>query len=371
MRLPELQRILIDGARRQERTAPFSPRRRLGGRRPLILALAVLLVGGSAGGAVITLSRSKPLSGTLSQGPSPRAASHYQISVFPYMTVGWSGWCSSAVFDSHSRREVTEYGCFAVESGGPAIACCGSFGDQHGEYTYGVVSDRVASVHWDGKVVETIKSPRLPPRSRAYFIIGPARNLSPGLPRLFDSSGQEIPNPLISRENAVEHLRQITVGARNPGHRPCAVRTSNMPHLIPVSQTVTRPVPWPRRQPGAFLACANAMYKLNGSTLGIAVLVDASDARRRAPPLPGVQPDPAHRGLLTGHELGTIGFPHGLGVLNGGGGQAFNTTARRHEFANHDISARRVGPAWVLAEGGTPGQRAMLLLHLSTAVVSR
>jgi hypothetical protein len=366
MRLPELQRILIDGARRQERTAPSSPKRRLGGRRPLILALAVLLVGGSAGGAVITLSRSKPLSGTLARGPSLRAASHYRISVFPYMTVGWSGWCSSAVFASHSHREVTDYGCFAVESGGPAIACCDSFGDQRGEYTYGVVSDRVASVRWDGKVVLTIKSPRLPPGTRAYFIVGRARNLSPGLPKLFDSSGQEIPDPLISRENAVEHLPQIAVDPSHPSDAPCAVRASSVPNLVPLSQTVTTPVPWPRRQPGAFLACANAIYKLNGTTLGIAVLVDASNARRPGPPLPELQPDPAHRGLLTGHELGTIGFPHGLGVLNGGGGQAFNTTTtRQQEFANHDISARRVGPAWVVAEGGTPAQRAALLVHLS------
>ncbi|MCW3026851.1 MAG: hypothetical protein JWN81_62 [Solirubrobacterales bacterium] len=366
MRLPELQRILIDGARRQERAAPVSPRRRLGGRRPLILALAVLLVGGSAGAAVITLSRSKPLSGTLAQGPSPRAASRYRISVFPYMTAGWSGWCSSAVFDSHSRREVSDYGCFAVESGGPAVACCGSFGDQRGEYSYGIVSDGVASVHWDGKVVPTIKSPRLPPGTRAFFIVGRARNLSPRLPKLFDSSGQEIPNPLISRENAVEHLPEIAVDPRNPSNRPCAVRASNVPHLVPLSQTVTTPVPWPRRQPGAFLACANAIYKVNGVTLGIAVLVDASNAHRPAPPLPELQPDPGHPGLLAGHELGTIGFPHGMGVFNGGGGRAFNTTTRQQEFANHDISARRFGPAWIIAEGGTPAQRATLLAHLTT-----
>ena len=95
MRLPELQRILIDGARRQEQAATPARKRRRGGRRALMVALAALLIGGAAAGAVITLNRSKPLSGTLAQGPGGLGVSHYRISVFPYMTVGWSGWCSS------------------------------------------------------------------------------------------------------------------------------------------------------------------------------------------------------------------------------------------------------------------------------------
>ena len=102
------------------------------------------------------------------------------------------------------------------------------------------------------------------------------------------------------------------------------------------------------------------------AALGVAVLVDASYAQRPAPPLPELQPDPAHPGLLTGHELGNIGFPHGLGVFNGAGGQAFNTHTRQQEFANHDISARRAGPAWIIAEGGTPSRRATLLRVLQT-----
>jgi hypothetical protein len=320
-------------------------------------------------GAVITLSRSKPLSGTLAQGPARLGVSHYRTSVFPYMTVGWSGWCASAVFDSHSSREATDYSCGAIESSGPAVAGGDTFGGQSGAYSYGVVSDSVASVHWGGQVVLPIKSPRLPPGIRAYFIVapgGPAGLGPPGLPKLFDSSDQVIYNPLITRETAVEHLPQIVVNPRNPGTAPCAVRPSMIPHLVPLAQTVTAPVPWPRRQPGAFLACGNATYKLDGTTLGVAVLVDATNAQRPAPPLPELQPDPAHPGLLTGHELGNIGFPHGLGVFNGGGGQAFNTTTRHQEFANHDVTATRAGPAWVVAEGGTPSQRATLLRVLQT-----
>jgi len=329
--------------------------------------VGLLLIGGAAAPVVITRGRSGPLSGSVAQGPSLRGASQYRISAFPYMTVGWSGWCTSAVFDSRSGREAADYGCGAVESGGPVIAGGASFGDQRGFYSYGIVSDRVASVRWDGRVFLPIESPRLPPGTRAYFTAGPpAREVRfAGLPRLFDSVGHEIPQPLISRENAVEHLPLIAVSPREPGKAACALRASNIPHLVALAQTVATPVSWPRRQPGAFLACANATYRLDGSTLGVAVLLDATNARRPAPPLSELQPDPAHPGLLAGHELGNIGFPQGLSVFNGGGGQAFNTTTRRQQFANHDLSARRAGPAWLIPEGGTPAQRATLLANLA------
>lgn len=369
MRLPELQRILIDGARREEQTAR-ARKAHLGGRKALIAVLAVLLLGGTAAGAVITLSPSKPLSGTLTQGPSGSGPSRYQISVFPYMAVGWSGWCSSVVFNSAHMRTASIYGCDPVESSGAVVAGGGSFGDQSGEYSYGIVSDRVAAVHWNGRIVLPISSARLPPGTRAYFIVAPpvspaSHGRPESLPKLFDSSGRQIPEPEITSENAVEHLPQLGVNPGRPGTARCAVRARQVPRLVPLAETVTTPVPWPRHQPGAFLACANATFRLDGTTLAVAVLVDAANGRRPAPPLPELQPDLAHAGLLTGRELGNIGFPQGSFVANFGGGQAFAPT-RNQQFANHDVSARRAGPAWIMAEGGTPAQRATLLAVLST-----
>jgi hypothetical protein len=366
MRLPELQRILIDGARRSEQAA-VARKARLGGRKAVIALLAVLLLGGSAADAVITLSRSKPLSGTLTHGPSRSGPSHYRISVFPSMAVGWSGWCASAVFNGQGSRGASDYGCAPVESSGPTIAGGGSFGDQSAEYSYGVVSDKVASVRWNGRAVLPIRSPRLPPGTHAYFIVAPAsRRPLPGLPKLFDSRGHQIPESQIGRENAIEHLPRLAVNPRDPGTASCAVRASPVPRVVPLTETVTTPVPWPRHQPGAFLSCANATYRVDGTTLAVAVLVDATNAMRPAPPLPELQQDPAHPGLLTGHELGNIGFPHGLWIFNGAGRQAFNTPTRYQEFANHDVSARRAGPAWIIAEGGTAAQRATLLAVVST-----
>ena len=374
MRLPELQRILIEGARRQERAAARSRRgsrvSRLGGRRALMVALALVLVGGATAGAVISSSRSRPLSGTLPHGLSNAGPSHYRISVFPYMAVGWSGWCSSVVFNSDRSREATDYGCNPVESSGPLVAGGDEFGDQSGEYSYGVVSDAVAYIRLSsGATLTPASSPRLPPGTRAYFTAAPQSDERPLFRpvRLFDAAGTQLVQPLISREDAVEHLPQLPVNPYRPGSARCAVRIAPAAHLAASSETVTPPVPWSRHQTGAFLACANATFALNTTKLGVAVLVNASDPAQAAPALPELAPDAAHPGVLAGHELGSIGFPQGSGVADFGGGQAFNTPTRHQQFADHDVSARRAGEGWIVVEGGTSAQRALLLAHLSTA----
>jgi hypothetical protein len=368
MRLPDLQRILIDGARRQEHAAGVARGARARGRKVLAIALAAILIAGTAAGAVITLSRSKPLSGTLAEGPARLGPSHYRIGVFPYMSVGWSGWCARAVFESRTHREATDYGCSPVESSGPVVAGVDTFGDQNGEYSYGVVSDQVASVHWRGAIVVPIASSHLPPGTRAYFIAAPVRSsVRPPLPTLFDREGRLIEQTAYSHQSAVEHLPVLAVNPRDPGTAACGVRVVSDPKLTPVAETVTTPVPWPRRQRGAFLACANATYRLAGTRLALAVLLDASDARRLAPPLPELAPDPAHPELLTGSELGTIGFPSGAGVFDGAGRTAFTARIGRHQdqFDDNDVSARRAGRAWLVAEGGTAAQRAALLAHVT------
>jgi hypothetical protein len=269
------------------------------------------------------------------------------------------------VFNSTNKRAATVYGCGPVESSGPVFAG-GAFGDMTGEYSYAIVSDNVAAVHLsDGSAVMPISSPRLPAGTRAYFTITrPLNGHRHSLPRLFDGAGQEIHQAQISRENAVEHLPQLAVNPRSPGTAGCAVHARPTPRLVPIAETVTIPVPWSRHQPGAFLACANARFRLDMTTLAVAVLVDATNSHRPAPQLPELQPDAAHPGLLTGQELGNLGFPQGSFVANFGGGQAFNAPTP-HPFANHDVSARRAGPAWLIAEGGTPDQRAALLALLS------
>lgn len=239
-----------------------------------------------------------------------------------------------------------------------------------GEYSYGIVSDAVAYLRLSsGATLTPVSSPRLPPGTRAYFTVARQSEGRPQLRpvRLFNVSGTQQAQLVSTRESAAEHLPQLAVDPYRPGSARCALRIAPAAHLVASGETVARPVAWPRHQTGAFLACANARFELNGTELGAAVLINASDPARPAPALPELQPDPTRPGVLVGHELGNIGFHQGLSVADFGGGQAFNTPTRRQQFADHDVSARRVGEGWIVVEGGTSAQRALLLAHLSTA----
>ncbi len=374
MRVPELQRILVEGARRQERPARRFVRH---GRRPLAALLGVLAVGGSAAAAVVSLSSSRPLRGTVPNGVGVLHSAgpmQYRISVFPYLTVGWTGWCSSADFSAHARPTATVYGCGPVESSGQLVLDGAVFGGPRGLYEYEILSDRVAAVRYsDGATLTPVSDPRLPRGTRALVRVvlrpklGKGRRLIP-FPReqWLDARGRVLPMPAIGRADAVEHLPLRALNPRQPARGGCTVLARPLPGLVALSQTVVRAVPWPRREPGAFLACANASYRLGTSALAVAVLVDATNPGRRAAPLPGLVADRANPGLLTGAELGSIGFPQGLGVFAVGRQQPFDTPTAHQALADHDVSARRAGAGWLVAEGGTAAQRAMLLAALTT-----
>ena len=122
--------------------------------------------------------------------------------------------------------------------------------------------------------------------------------------------------PVLGRANAVEHLPLRALNPQHPAGGGCTVLARPLRGLVALGQTVARAVPWPRREPGAFLACANASYRLGTSTLAVAVLVDATNPRRTAAPLSGLVADPATPGVLIGAELGSIGFPQGLSLIH-------------------------------------------------------
>jgi hypothetical protein len=383
MRVPELQRILIEAARRQE--LPRARRVRLA-RRPLLALVAVLVLGGSTAVAVLSVRESGPLTGTVPLGLlSPQitaGTTQYQLSVFPYLSVGWTGWCTSVNFTVHGRRQATSYGCGPVESPNPVELDSAGFGSAGGEYQYAILSDRVAEVRYaDGARLRPIGGRRLPSWMRAAVRVYSSRearadgNRRFGREELLDASGHRLLEPVTSRGEAVEHLPLFTLDAAHPADLPCTIHARALAGLVTLSQTVTARVPWPRRAPGGFLVCANATYRLDGTDMAAAVLVNALDPQQPADGLPGLALDRSHPGILVGGELGTIGYPEGSSVSDGmPGGRAFESfgphqwdLTEEHNSRDHSVSARRVGLGWLVVEGGTPSQRARLLDALHTS----
>lgn len=400
--LDRLERQLVGTVERHaagpalaERQAP-SPRRRPAGwrgflglrHRPLLVALAVIVLGGTATAAVVSLSASRPLRGTIPPGgalaPFPSSPAHYRIAAFPYMAVGWAGWCTSVDFLDLRGREASFYGCAPIESGSdPSVG-----GMLFGRYQYEIVRQQVAAIRFSfGRTITPVTDPGLPPGMRGYMIIGPKTTSSqeggaPWSRVLLDARGHPIVEPNLTRAANVEHLPIRILDASRPGSVPCAVLSRRVSGLTPIAQTVSTPVPWPREADGAFEACANATFRVDHGIVAVAVLINAVDPAKTAPDLPELAPLTGHPGLLTGVQLGTVGFPEGLGVgdanptthvrsfmLGPGTQPNYGAPAGILALSNTDITARRAGNAWVIAEGGTPIDRVRLLAALTVVPV--
>jgi hypothetical protein len=382
MRIPELQRLLVEGALAQEE---HRVRRRVALRRPLIALAAILVLGGSTAVAVLAPGRSRPLSGTLPAhvfGYPNAGTTHYRISMFPYLSVGWTGWCESVVFSADGHREATSYSCAPVEASDEAvIAWHPGFGDGSAIYSYSILTDSVAAVRYsDGDELSPVGAPQLPSWARAVVRVYTGRAADTGKrsrEQWLGSDGRPLNGPEEMGSVSARRLALRTVNPRSPGGAPCAVHARALSGLAPIFQELSEPVAWPRRAPGGFMACANAVYRLHGTELAVSVLVNALDPRRLADPLPGVAADPARRGVFTGGEMGSIGYPSGSGVWSSDPAVVpfYNATHHRlwniaegHNERTHALSAVRAGRAWLVAEGGTAAQRAELLGALHTGV---
>ncbi len=396
--LEQLEEELIDAVHRHAgRASAPEATRRLTSRRSLFASarrrrawiglVGALLVAGSATAAVLVQSRSRPLQGTVRgvQGIFGVSAANYQARAFPYLAVGWSGWCASVEFQAGQDRSFADYGCGPNEaSGAPMIAGGGPTGGPGGVYDFGFVTSRVAAIRlFNGTTIIPIASAHLPSWMRAYiaFVLGrPSTQIPSDL--LLDRSGHAIPQPAITRANAAEHLPTRAINPSDTGAVPCAIRERSSSGIAPLAETVSTVAPWPRRQRDSFLACANATFRIDATTLAVAVLLNASDPDQPAPPLPELTRVPGQPGLLGARGLGTIGFPEGAGVGDFSGhatpfaislvGQPqFGAPAGIQQVTNHDVTARRDGLAWLIAQGGTGPQRARLLAALTVTPNSR
>jgi len=165
--------------------------------------------------------------------------------------------------------------------------------------------------------------PRLPAGWKAVvtFLPGPAAVE----PIALDARGRVIPQAAApaSASGALTPVRTVEPGVGGPG--PCAIGASHLPSLGSQWEVVASRAPalGATVAPNAVLSCARAWFSVRGQSWAASavVLVDARAPRREAPALPGLRPS------------GTPGV-----FLEDGG-------------ASGTIVARRIGRAWLVAQG--------------------
>lgn len=309
-------------------------------RWPVAAAAAMLLIAGSAAAAIVALSvRSGPLTGAV-PGASSRLL-RYDVPVTPDLEPGFAGWCSYPRFWVRGASSLGGGGACAPAgaSAGPIIVGGGEpisnvsdlirrahlrGYDGSLELTWFVVSSTVAAIRLGaaGAVVPR-PDPRLPAGWKAVATFLPA-SAAIG-PIAIDARGRVIPPPAAASlpSGALTPVRTVAAGVRGP--EPCAIATARLPSLGSQWEVVAARAPalGAAVAPNALFSCARAWFSVRGQTwaASAAVLVGARDPGRPAPVLPGLR------------ASGTPGV-----FLEDGG-------------ASGTIVARRVGRAWLVAQG--------------------
>jgi hypothetical protein len=311
------------------------------------------VVTGSAAAAVSSLvhSGSAPLTGTVPRAPQLTGAGlHYDIPVTPDIEPGTAGWCSYPrfTFARGSRPPGLTNPLASSGTCGPAAAdgrpiIIGGGGEE--SVFWMIVSSRVAGLQLGARTVISPRSDaRLPNRWRAVVAFTPAYNprtkpldrfTTLPTPTPLDAHGRVIPL------GTVPGPTQVPVRTIDPNHPPagsCAIRAVRIAGVTRQWEVIATSVPTlgSRVDASALFSCARSWYLLDDRSPAIsaAILLNARDPHQRAPALPGLAPT-AYRGLYS-EDGGSAG----------------------------DITARRLGRAWLVVQGGTPMLRARLLYQL-------
>jgi hypothetical protein len=316
-------------------------------RRPLVLAAALVVASGSAAAGVVSLTSedSAPLSGTV-PAPSPSATSlTYRIEIVPDLRAGAIGWCSGVALRSHGRPLGAGSGCGpAPPSDAAQIAGGGMTVGRDRILMFTVVDPRVAAIRLhDGRTIAPLANPRLPFgwKAAVAFATRAHGHVEPtDLDwTLQDASGAEMSNAPNERAGTkaagTRPLPTRTVDPNDPPQVRYAIRARPLPGLRAVSAQIARGTPThtPDVNGRAFLTRATTVYYLHKRRYRAAILVDARDPKRPAAELPG----------STKRADGLVD-------------------------ASGHITARRVGPAWLVIEGAYPRERVAVLQALRVSL---
>jgi hypothetical protein len=354
---------------------------------PLALVGAALVITGSATAAVISLtaSRSEPLAGTVpGQIESASLAGYrYTITVTPSLDAGGAGWNSSI---SYSRAGRSGSG----QGGGAAYATTSDpfLGGDTDTFTiadpspsrrgdtvgYVLTGPMVAAVRIGSRTIATFRSPSLPSGDRAAVFFLPPRSpllvtgWSPGhpirsylhippepgyrrprkVPTLgvlpLDSHGRLIASHPSPGNGTFPRFWQapsaITPNIHEPPYRGpihplpgvCELGEHGLPALTPEwGHAIGTISPAVDSVGELFLSCIDTEYYLHGWPLRAGVLLDARRPGRALGAIPGSHPVAGTRN-----------------VVNFDAGQ---------------LSARRVGDAWLVVQGGSGAAQRLQVLR--------
>ncbi|MGO9958701.1 MAG: hypothetical protein ACLP50_22520 [Solirubrobacteraceae bacterium] len=404
-----LRAELVSAAARAELA---SPRRRwtwLRGRsHPVAVVIAALVVCGSAAAAAVSLSASssQPLSGRVpgrvarlrAAGAISVAGDRYSIRVTPSLSSGSSGW---AVFIAYKGPPFG--GGLGGGGGGgyptptdPIFQGGGvapwnipsgtqSKGDSVG---FVVTGPQVAAVRIGDRTIRTLTSRQLPSGDRvAVFFVGaraptPIVGWGPGQPinsRLrvpepgphglrgwtsiptttvlpLDSAGDVLPTagpaPGYGYARGWSFWQAPSAvtpqihepryhGRTRPRAGVCELAQHGLPGLTAEWGSTITGLPAVRDYVGElFTSCVSTEYYLHGWPIAAAVLLDARRPGAVLGPITGARPLPGHPDIV--------------------------------DFAGASLSARRVGSAWLVVQGGSSTtQRVMALKHLQIKKLDR
>lgn len=330
-----------------------------------LLLVGVLIAGGAgtATAAVLALrgEPSPPVQGRIQLGARPADGYDYRIRVAPGFDVGQPSWCTTTtVVGDRPEDRVGGAGCRPAPSSRRhtlAESLTGS-GDAGQMLLNLVVDDSIAGIRlWNGNVVLTRAEPSLPAGYRAVVARVSGRASRRAYQRdgrawdLLDASGESVPEPAEDDRSAdVAGQPWRAVKGWPPRSAPCAVaaRPGTQVQAPSVSRVLQRaPEPVGDIRAGAFLSCLTIDF--DGERVGgprAAVLLDAQHPLSRAPSDLPDQSRPGARGVVEAASP-TLGLP-----------------APNEKVVPATLTAKRVGNAWLVVDGGSRGERRRLLDRL-------
>jgi hypothetical protein len=296
------------------------------------------------------------------------AGLRYAIPVTPDLEAGDTGWCAGTEFTLPEARTpvigggsacapASAHAVTIVAGGGPLTNVLSSLPGLRQRQASGgrsprgnsqrairqtvlinsfVVSDQVARITVGNVSFLPRPDPELAPDWRAVVIFtrGPLAKFE-----LIDRHGRAV-----TQAGAQASVPPVPVTTVNPRHRPaavCSLGASDLPGVASQWEVVAdrAPTRGPTAPPDALFSCARAWYAFPSThaVYSAAVLLDAQNPARTAPNLPGLTPS-THSGDYE--------------EASSAGGQ---------------ITARRVGNAWLLFQGPDRRQRTALLNTINVA----